>query len=266
MNPRDAFLCYAWEDKAAARSFSLGLGQYGVTTSLDEAEMRPGDRLVDKLAEAIHDSRWFIILLTANSVAKSWVKFELSQAMDREVRAGVTSVIPVVLSDCEIPLYLRNKVYVDLRDYGDYEHGIQRLAATIKGDLAEPPPGFLSVDVGPMSDQELLALPRSQSLLEMNLRSQRWTSRRLRTLSQLTGLMPKQVITYCERMPHIVVSPIVNAMGDVFYGRRDRILPKYRSEAAYLDDLARFLSTLRTVPSQSHPHDVISHFFSFHGP
>jgi hypothetical protein len=80
MNHKDAFLCHASEDKAVARKLSLGLAQYGVTTWFDEAEMRPGDRLVDKLGAAIHPSRWFIVLLTHNSVAKAWVKFELSQA------------------------------------------------------------------------------------------------------------------------------------------------------------------------------------------
>lgn len=166
MTYRDAFICHASEDKAAARSFALGLAQFGVTTWLDEAEMRPGDRLVDKLAAAIHNSRWFVILLTNNSVRKAWVQFELSQAIDREVRDEHTVVIPVVLSDCDIPHYLRNKIYVDLRDYGNYEHGIQQLANTIKGDILEPPASFVPTGVETMTDDELLTLPRSQAILE----------------------------------------------------------------------------------------------------
>lgn len=264
MTDRDAFICHASEDKAVARSFALGLAQFGVTTWLDEAEMRPGDRLVDKLAAGIHNSRWFIILLTNNSVNKRWVQFELSQAIDREVRDEETVVVPVVLSDCEVPAYLRNKIYVDLRDFGNYEHGIQQLANTIKGDILDPPSSFVYTGIESMTDEELLTLPRSQAILEHSLRAHRWSARRLRTLSHSSGLLPKQVITYCERMPHIVVSPFLDGQGNIYYGRRDRIVTAFSSEEVYISELHRLLRALRAIPSQVHPLDVMLYFFSFH--
>lgn len=76
--------------------------------------------------------------------------------------------------------------------------------------------------------------------------------------------MPKQVITYCERMPHIVVSPFLDGMGNIFYGRRDRVLSGFASEEDYLKDLNRVLRAMRAMPSQVHPLDVMLYFFTFH--
>jgi hypothetical protein len=101
---KDAFICHASEDKRLARSVWIRLSQYGVTAWLDEAEMSAGDILVQKIATAIHTSHWFIALLTPTSVTKKWVRFELNQAMDREIREGRTFIIPVVADDCEIPV------------------------------------------------------------------------------------------------------------------------------------------------------------------
>jgi hypothetical protein len=173
-------------------------------------------------------------------------------------------VIPVVLSDCQIPHYLRNKIFVDLRDYGNYECGVQRLANTVKGDILEVPSGFRFEGVESMNEAELLELPRSQTIIELNLRAKRWKARRLGTLSHNSGLTPKQVISYCEKSGHIVVSPVINNSGDIYYGRRDRIIKLYESEAEYVEEMNRFFGTLRAIPSEIHAVDVLQFFFSFH--
>jgi hypothetical protein len=176
---KDAFLCHGYEDKPMVRSVSLGLDQYEITTWFDEAEMRPGDHLVDKISEAIDKADWFCAFLTPNSVEKDWVKFELSLAMNREIESGEIFIIPILLYNCIIPSFLRDKLYVDLRDWGNYEAELEKLVRTIKGDTAYLPKDFdiSKLNDPNVSDEYILSLPRSQATLELNLRSEKKPNR-----------------------------------------------------------------------------------------
>jgi hypothetical protein len=261
---KDAFICHASEDKHLARSVWIRLAQYGVTAWLDEAEMNPGDILVQKIATAIHKSHWFIALLTPNSVTKKWVTFELNQAMDREVREGRTFIIPVIADDCEIPEYLRNKLYIDIRKRDDYDKGIGALIRTIKHNIQAIPADFRLSDLGNATEGDLLALPRSQFALENCLRAERWIARTLRTLAATSNLLPKQVITYCETVPHIIACPTIDASGDIFYGLKRRIMRRYKTQVSYDRRLALYLKSLRVHSSDTYSVDVVNHFLSFY--
>jgi hypothetical protein len=261
---KDAFICHASEDKRLARSVWIRLSQYGVTAWLDEAEMSAGDILVQKIATAIHTSHWFIALLTPTSVTKKWVRFELNQAMDREIREGRTFIIPVVADDCEIPAYLRNKLYIDIRNRADYDKGIAALIKTIRHDTKLVPLDFLISDLSDATHEELLALPRSQFALENCLRSEKWIARTVRTLAATANLLPKQLITYCEEVPHIIAYPTVDASGDIYYGLTKRIMRRYRSKRRYGNEMTVFLKSLQLHSSSSYSQDIVSHFLSYY--
>jgi TIR domain len=261
---KDTFICHASEDKHLARSIWIRLEQYGITSWLDEAEMNAGDILVQKLSSAIHTSRWFIALLTPASVTKKWVTFELNQAMDREVRECRIFIIPIVADPCEIPAYLRNKVYIDLSDRDKYDIGIGSLLRTIKGDAHVIPPDFMMSDLRAASEDELLSLPRAQFVLEHSLRSPKYIARTVRTLAATANLLPKQIITYCESAPHISVCPTIDASGDLYYGLEPRIMGRYRSSQKYQSELTMYLRSLKVHSSQTYPADTLAHFMSFH--
>lgn len=257
---KDTFICHASEDKPLARSVWIRLEQHGVTSWLDEAEMNAGDVLVQKISTAIHTSRWFIALLTPVSVTKKWVAFELNQAMDREVREGNTFIIPIVADLCTIPEYLRNKVYIDLCDREKYDNGIAALLRTIKRDTQTVPPEFVLSDLGRASDEDLFTLPRAQFALEKCLRSSKFIARTVRALSAYSNLLPKQVITYCESAPHIIVCPTVDASGDLYYGLTHRVVGRYRSHQRYHSELETYLKSLELHSSPTYPVDIVAYF------
>jgi hypothetical protein len=263
---RDAFLCHAFQDKPMVKSIALGLERYNITTWFDEAEMRPGDNLIEKISLAIDQAKWFCVFLTSNSVQKPWVKFELSQAMEREIREEKIFVIPVLLFDCELPPYLKKKLYIDLRDWDSYGIALEKLAITIKGDITEIPRNFLfdKLDKQDIEDEYLLSLPKAQASIEFKLRYERWASRRLSTLRNYSGLTIKQLIHYCEKSPHIILSPVFNERGEIFYGLRWRVMMNYKSEEEYNGNLRRFLMILQSTPVKTYPKDVISYLLSFY--
>lgn len=258
--PRDAFICHASEDKRLARSVWLRLEQFGVTAWLDEAEMRGGDILVQKIASAIHTSHWFVALLTPQSVRKSWVAFELNQAMDREVREGHPFIIPIIAEECVVPEYLRNKLYIDIRSRDDYDKGIGSLIRTIRADVQLAPPNFSTEDLGDADEATLLSLPRDQFALENCLRGDKWIARTLRLLSATANLLPKQVISYCETAPHIVAYPTIDASGDIYYGLAKRIMKRYRSKRRYESELDLYLKSLRIHSSMTYDVDVVGFY------
>ena len=197
---RDVFLCHALEDKPMVRSIALGLERYGISTWIDEAEMRAGDILVEKISNAIEVSDSFCVFLTVNSITKNWVKFELSQAMEREISEGASFVIPVLLHECKVPAFLRPKMYIDLRNWDSYSLALEKLAIAIKHDIKEVPSGFnLEIVSNKNIDDNLLySLPPEQASLEFRLRYDKWSARRIGTLRNYSGITLKQVITYCE--------------------------------------------------------------------
>ncbi len=249
------------------KSIALGLARYGITTWLDEAEMAPGDSLIDRISTAIEKARWFCVFLTQNSVDKPWVKFELAQAMEREISTEKTFVVPVVLFDCKIPVFLRHKIYIDLRNWDHYATALEKLAARILGDIRQLPPDFDldGLDDPDLTEDTLLSFPASQAAIELRLRFEKWRSRRLSTLRNAGGLTLKQVINYCESAPHIMLSPAVNAHGEIYYGTRWRVTDKYNSDdGEYQKALRRYLKFLQRHPGNEYPADVIEYLFSFY--
>jgi hypothetical protein len=261
---KDVFICHASEDQRLARSLWIRLSQYGVTAWLDEAEMNAGDVLVQKLAVAIHSARWFIALLTKHSVAKKWVTFELNQAMDREVREERHFILPVVADDCDIPMYLRNKVYVDIRERDQYDKGVAALIRAVRGDTQVLPADVVSADLGVANQDELYELPRWQFALETCLRNHNYIARTVRTLGAMANLLPKQVITYCEEAPHLAVCPTIDASGEIYYGLKTRILERYGTREHYGEEMALYLRSLRIHASPTYTVDELSYFLGFH--
>lgn len=264
---KDVFLCHAWVDKPMVRSIALGLERYGISTWIDEAEMKAGDVLFEKISSAINLARKFCVFITENSRDKNWVRYELQQAMQKEIDQSEPFIIPVVLHECEVPTFLRPKLYVDLRNWDRYSMTLEKLAVAVLGDLTDVPSTFSieDLDDANLSDSDLFALPPEQQALELRLRYDRWHSRRICSLRNYSGLTLKQVISYCERCPHVVLSPKFNAMGEIFYGVRWRVLEDFDSERHYQECVARYI-TMMSVGGVRHryPMDVVRHFLSFH--
>jgi TIR domain len=74
---------------------------------LDKWELSVGDSLIDKIQDALTESSAILIILSRNSVTSNWCRKELNAGLIRELEEKKSILIPCVIDDCELPLFLR---------------------------------------------------------------------------------------------------------------------------------------------------------------
>lgn len=82
---------------------------------IDRWELNVGDSLISKIQGALTESDAILIVLSKQSVASEWCKKELNAGLMRELEEKKVLVLPCIVDDCDVPLFLREKVYADFR-------------------------------------------------------------------------------------------------------------------------------------------------------
>jgi|ERR1043165_1810929 hypothetical protein len=127
MSGASIFLSHNHRDKPFVRTLAQDLRALGVTVWLDEAEIRVGDSLIDKISAAIDAMRFLGVVLSPSSVESRWVREELNQALINQLSEHGGAVLPIMLIDCKVPAFLRGRAYADFRDPDSYEKSLTRL-------------------------------------------------------------------------------------------------------------------------------------------
>ena len=136
------FISHASEDKERfVVGFARRLRENGVDAWLDQWEMQPGDSLVGKVFEdGLKNARAVIVVISAVSIAKPWVREELNVSVVKRIEQG-TKLIPVLIDQCEIPESLRATIWQRIDDVTSYEAAFQRILAAIFDTTTRPPLG-----------------------------------------------------------------------------------------------------------------------------
>ena len=119
------FLSHSSKDKDFVRRLANDLQSSNVPVWFDEWELQVGDSLNHKIQEGINESGWLAIVISNNSINSKWVEKELNAALTTELEKRQVFVLPIVIEDCEIPLFLRDKLFADFRT--DYSSGLKTL-------------------------------------------------------------------------------------------------------------------------------------------
>jgi hypothetical protein len=134
----DVFLSHNSKDKPAVRALARRLEGCHIRVWLDEDQLIPGRNWQPLLEAAIEQSATGAVLVGRDG-AGPWQDEEMQALLDQAVRQG-KPVIPVLLPDApekpELPLFLRNRTWVDLRA-GSSEEGLDRLIWGITGEKPE---------------------------------------------------------------------------------------------------------------------------------
>ncbi len=135
------FLSHSSVDKPFVTRLAIDLVNRGMPVWFDTWEMGAGDSLQGKIYDGIGDSDLIVVVLSASSVESSWVKKELNAALTLEERRGSTLVVPIRISDCEVPLAIADRLYADFSSaYLDpLEKLVVRLERLGVDGLNEPP-------------------------------------------------------------------------------------------------------------------------------
>lgn len=126
------FLCHASADKPVVRGIAKNLIKRGSKVWLDEAEIMIGDSLIEKIQMGIENSDFLGVVLSPRSVESIWVKKEVEAALTQEIDAGKVKVLPILIEDCDIPLFLRPKMYADFRTEESQNIGLEQLVERLK--------------------------------------------------------------------------------------------------------------------------------------
>lgn len=123
------FLSHSSKDKDFVRKLANDLQNNGVPIWFDEWELKVGDSLNSKIADGIKESGWLGIVISSNSINSKWVEKELNAGLATELEKKQVFVLPIVIDNCEIPIFLQDKLFADFRT--DYSTGLRALLSRL---------------------------------------------------------------------------------------------------------------------------------------
>ena len=125
------FLSHNTNDKAFVRKLALDLECHGVRVWLDEAELKIGDSLIEKIRDGIDSVDYVAVILSPNSIKSRWVQKEIDVAMTLEINGQKIKILPLMLERCELPGFLLGKFYADFTEQQKYEYSFKQLINTL---------------------------------------------------------------------------------------------------------------------------------------
>jgi hypothetical protein len=120
-----AFISHSSKDKPFIRQLTADLTKAGISVWLDEQRILVGDSITEKVSQGLVESDYFLIALSDASVNSPWVQKELNSALISEIEKRQVKILPIKLSDCEIPTLIKDKKYADFTQ--TYKGGLQEL-------------------------------------------------------------------------------------------------------------------------------------------
>ena len=128
--PRSVFLSHSWQDKNFVKRLAEDLEMRGITVWLDEAEIKIGDSLINKIRDGIDQMDYLAVILSKASIKSEWVKKEVDIAMNQEIAGRRVKVLPILidkLDQTEMPNFLIGKLYADFTTPTGYREGLKTI-------------------------------------------------------------------------------------------------------------------------------------------
>lgn len=121
------FISYSHNDKAFVRKLAADLRNADHIIWIDEMEIFVGDFIIEKLSDAIKNVDFVVAIISSTSVNSRWVQRELDLASNRELNENRIFLLPVLLSDVQLPGFLYGKFYLDFSKKDNYQECLVEL-------------------------------------------------------------------------------------------------------------------------------------------
>lgn len=125
------FLSHTSDDKPFVRKLAHDLESQGISYWLDEAEIKIGDSLIDKIREGIDTVDYLVVVLSPKSIESSWVNREVDVALNQEIGGKKIKVLPIMYQKCDEPGFLLGKNYGDFTDASTYPLAFRSLVESL---------------------------------------------------------------------------------------------------------------------------------------
>lgn len=137
------FISYSRKDRPFADTPAVNLVKKKHHIWMDRWELNVGDSLIEKVQSALTGSSAILVILSKHSVASEWCKKELNSGLIRELEEKKTLLLPCIIDDCEVPLFLKDKMYADFRKDPDeafkqIDTALSRVSNPQQGRLESP--------------------------------------------------------------------------------------------------------------------------------
>ena len=130
LRPR-LFLSHTGADKPVVEEFARWLKFVGAEVFVDEWCLQPGESIIARLQEEIENADQLVVFLSTNSIRSAWVQREIAMGtvleLARDSLKDEAFLVCVKLDECEIPLILRDKFYIDLATCTSRQEACERL-------------------------------------------------------------------------------------------------------------------------------------------
>lgn len=123
------FISYSHADKEFVDMLAMQLVTRKVNVWLDRWEMHVGESLITKIQQAITDASALLVILSPDSVDSEWCKKELNSGFIRELEERRIVILPILVRECKIPLFLREKMYADFRT--SFDDGLRTILEAV---------------------------------------------------------------------------------------------------------------------------------------
>lgn len=125
----DLFISYSHKDSAFVSKLSAELKIMGMNVWLDEKAINVGDSVVSEIRKGIDNSKYFVIVVSKNSINSKWVERETDIATNIELKQGRIIVLPILLEGTILPWFLEGKLFADFRN--SYAKGLSKLTEAL---------------------------------------------------------------------------------------------------------------------------------------
>ena len=134
---RDIFICHAGEDKEEiVRPMVESFNQAGISCWYDEAEIKWGDSVVQKVDDGLASSRYVIVVFSINFIQKNWPQRELNSVLNQEATTGEVKVLPLLVGSQEEKRQILNQ-YPLLNDklYLPWDGNLRNIVTALQSRL-----------------------------------------------------------------------------------------------------------------------------------
>jgi hypothetical protein len=138
---KDVFLCHASEDKVrVVKPLAKALDGNGIRYWLDEAEIRWGYSIVEKVNEGLRSSQFVLVVLSEVFLLKKWPKRELNAALNLEASTGTVRVLPLLYGNAEQRNAIKDAYPIlDDKAFMTWDQGIPQIIDALKSSLSNAP-------------------------------------------------------------------------------------------------------------------------------
>jgi len=125
------FLSHSHADKPFVHRLATALRNFGHRVWIDEAEIKIGDSLIQKIRDGLDSVDYVAAILSSNSIKSEWVTKELEIACNREINERRVVVLPLMVEKVDMPGFLMGKLYSDFTEENRYSETLERLLRTL---------------------------------------------------------------------------------------------------------------------------------------